>query len=108
MIIAASLALAAWTAGARPQASFFLLPFRAWELALGAVVAVAAAPARHRGAAATAGLLLVATAIAFAPRLPGILPIALAAGGTALVLRYAVPGTAAARLLSQPPRSASG
>ena len=55
-IAAASLALAVWAAGHRPGAGFFLLPFRAWELALGGALALA--PGRPRGAPALAGILL--------------------------------------------------
>ena len=47
-IAAASLALAVWAAATHPSAGFFLLPFRAWELALGAALALT--PGRPRGA----------------------------------------------------------
>ena len=48
---AASLALAAWTAGRHPQPAFFLLPFRAWELLVGSLLAVAMAAPRRAGPA---------------------------------------------------------
>ncbi|MFO1144861.1 MAG: acyltransferase family protein [Amaricoccus sp.] len=107
LLAAASLALAAWTALHHPSAAFFLLPFRGWELAAGALLALAPVPDRTRGAALP-GLALIAAAIALAPHLPGVAPNVLAVAGTCLVIRFAVPGTAAARLLSHPAAVAIG
>ncbi|MFO1209696.1 MAG: acyltransferase family protein [Amaricoccus sp.] len=101
LLAAASLALAAWTALRHPSAAFFLLPFRGWELAAGALLALAPPPDRARSRALP-GLALIAAAIALAPRLPGVAPNVLAVAGTCLVIRFAVPGTTTARLLSHP------
>jgi peptidoglycan/LPS O-acetylase OafA/YrhL len=101
---AASLALAAWAAAAHPQAGFFLLPFRAWELLLGAALAMAPAPTtRAAPALALAGLVAVLTAIAAAPQLPNVLPVVLACAGAGLVIRYAGAGDPTGRLLATPP-----
>jgi peptidoglycan/LPS O-acetylase OafA/YrhL len=102
LLAAASLGLAVWAAQRHPQAGFFLLPFRGWELATGALLALAAPPGRTRGGPAALGLALIVLAIALAPRLPGVAPIVLAVAGSGLFVRYAVPGSAAARLLSHP------
>lgn len=101
---ALSLAAAAWAFPRHPQAAFFLLPFRAWELLAGAVVAVAMArEAAPSGPRAGLGLGLLAAAMALVPLgLGGVAPMALACAGTALVLRHGAPGTAAWRLLAHP------
>jgi len=100
---AVSLALAAWTAEGYPQTAFFLLPFRAWELLLGAGIAVAAPPPA-RISLAGVGLALIALAMAAVPLglLPGIAPLVLACAGTALVLRYGATASASRRLLAHP------
>lgn len=58
-----SFCVAAWSVSKAPQAAFFLLPSRAWELMLGALLALGAIPAlkdaRSREVAAAAGLLLI-------------------------------------------------
>ena len=103
--LAASLALAAWAAGHRPSAGFFLLPYRAWELLLGAVLAMTmATPRPASGALAALGLLAIALAMAVVPLgiLPGVLPVALACAGTALVIAFTTPASAAYRLLASP------
>ena len=43
--LVASLAAAAWAARTHPSTGFFLLPFRAWELLIGALAAIVVAPA---------------------------------------------------------------
>lgn len=65
LTMAASFALSVWWSRALPEAGFYLLPTRAWELLLGAVLALAparfAAP-RQRGLAealGVAGLLMI-------------------------------------------------
>ena len=92
LALALSLAAAAWAAGAHPSTGFFLLPFRAWELLVGALVALA-------------GLLAILAAIAAVPLglLPNALPMVLACAGTAAVLAFTVPGAAAYRVLASPP-----
>ena len=105
---AVSLALSAWTFGRHPGAAFFLLPFRAWELLVGSLLAVAmvnAGPRRSRDAPLAAlGLAAVVAAMAAVPLglLPGVLPMVLACAGTALVLRCTGPGSATYRLLAHP------
>ena len=49
VLAAVSLGLAVWAAASHPSAGFFLLPFRAWELATGSLLALAAPPGRPRG-----------------------------------------------------------
>ncbi len=104
--LAASLALAAFATASHPSAGFFLLPFRAWELLLGAALALALERASlpAPGALASAGLALLVLAMAGVPLgiLPGILPLLLAAAGTALMIGGAVPGTPVQRLLATP------
>lgn len=99
-----SLAAAAWAARAHPSTGFFLLPFRAWELLAGALVALAASP-RPSPPLAFAGLAAIVAAMAAVPLalLPGVLPIVLACAGTAAVIAFAAPGAAAYRLLASPP-----
>ncbi len=61
---------------AEPTAAYFSTPARAWELATGALLALAAArglrlPARGRGLVATVGLVAIATAVlAYGPGTP--------------------------------------
>lgn len=101
---ALSLALAAAMAGRWPQTAFFLLPFRAWELLLGAALAVAVPAAVPRGGPAAFGLALILAAMAAVPLglLPGILPLLVACAGTGLVLRHAGGNSLAGRLLAHP------
>jgi peptidoglycan/LPS O-acetylase OafA/YrhL len=104
-LLVASLAAAAWAAGAMPSAGFFLLPFRAWELLLGGLVAILASKTtRPPGGRAGLGLGLVLAAMAGVPLgiLPGLLPIVLACAGTALLLACTAPGSATYRLLASP------
>ena len=100
-----SLAAAVWAFAAHPQAAFFLLPFRAWELLVGAGVALAMTRAAEpRAWRAALGLAILAAAMAAVPLglLSGVAPMVLACAGTALVLRHAGGGSAAGRLLSHP------
>lgn len=98
LLLAASLAAAAWATRAAPSAGFFLLPFRAWELLLGGLLALAAT---RPWPLATPGLVLVLAAMAAVPLgLAGILPLVLACAGTGLVLAF--PGGPATRLLGHP------
>jgi peptidoglycan/LPS O-acetylase OafA/YrhL len=99
-----SLAAAGWAARAHPSAGFFLLPFRAWELLVGALAALVARPSPS-GPLALAGLLAVVGAMAAVPLalLPGVVPIVLACTGTALVLLHAAPGALAWRILAARP-----
>jgi peptidoglycan/LPS O-acetylase OafA/YrhL len=105
----ASLALAQWGACAQPDAAFFLLPTRAWELLVGALVAVHAA--RHGPPAVSsvgstiagfAGLaMIVAAVFGFDPSTPTpgfstLLPTL----GAALVIRFSHSAGGVGRLLS--------
>lgn len=102
----ASLGAAAWIEARHPSAGFFLLPFRAWELLLGGVVAIALPrPPRGADALSAAGLATVVAGMAMAPLglRAGVMPNVLACAGTAAVLACARPGAPATRLLSLPP-----
>jgi len=62
-VVVASFALSVWGTRHHTGAAFYLLPFRAWELGLGALLAVGVVPALKRRVAAEllamAGLLLI-------------------------------------------------
>ena len=64
-----SLAASVWAASAKPNAAFYLLPSRFWELAVGALLALGVVPAfaqrRTRAAAAVLGLVLIAGSVVF-------------------------------------------
>jgi hypothetical protein len=104
----ASLLWADWSSIHRPDAAFFLLPARAWELLLGALAALHLAKGstnsderRGAGILAAAGLALILYAVlSFDEGTPfpgryALLP----AFGTALVILFASPKTLAGRLL---------
>jgi peptidoglycan/LPS O-acetylase OafA/YrhL len=108
----ASLALAQWGALYHPQAAFYLLPTRGWELLLGALAALYMArgePAWIRGThprllpevASLCGLALIAYAVvAYDPDVPypsayTLVPTA----GAILVILFASPATTSGRLL---------
>ncbi|NHQ74693.1 acyltransferase [Roseovarius gahaiensis] len=111
-----SLLLAHWAAYQEPEAGFFLLPARAWELLAGAFIAfyvdkrtVAVRPALANALSAL-GLVAIAFAI-FAydsgtpfPSFYAVVPVA----GVVAVILFAVPGTLAHRLLSWRPMVAIG
>jgi peptidoglycan/LPS O-acetylase OafA/YrhL len=104
----ASLALAEWGLGVKPDYVFFLLPTRIWELLIGALLAfqlqhAEAAPKLLRQclSAAGLGLILLAT-FAFDeytpfPSVYALVPTV----GAALVIGFAGPDTWTGRLLSQ-------
>jgi peptidoglycan/LPS O-acetylase OafA/YrhL len=109
---AASLALAQRNAFANPDAGYFLLPSRAWELALGALTALllaqrSPAPVRTGQAqwAAALSVMLIASAVVWFdagtpfPGLYALLPTLGAAG----VILFASPATLAGRLLGSAP-----
>lgn len=62
-----SFGIAVWAVESHPSAAFYLLPSRAWELCLGALVAVGAFPRFHRAAAretaAAVGMAAIAIAV---------------------------------------------
>lgn len=104
----ASLGLGALVALHSPVAAFYLLPFRAWELLLGAMLAAGIFPQvtrqGGRAALALAGALLVVAAVflvragAYFPVPLGLLPCI----GTALLIGYGE-GTPVGRLLEWAP-----
>jgi peptidoglycan/LPS O-acetylase OafA/YrhL len=114
-----SLALAHWGAYRWPDANFYLLPTRAWELAIGATLAFRAAssmlPDSARGIAwkealSAGGLVLICAAVVlFDPETPlpslySLVPTV----GASLVILFAVPATWAGRLLGARPLVAIG
>jgi len=106
----ASFALSDWGVAAAKVATFYLLPARAWELMLGALLGLNAVPAIKSpflsDALAALGLLLIASAVfTFTPQMPFPGPWALAPClGAALVVHAARPEcTATGRLLAARP-----
>ncbi len=99
----ASLLLSEWAWRHMPDANFYLLPTRAWELLVGALCSFATPAARtgRDNLLSLAGLAAILTAIFWYdekvpfPSLWAVLPIA----GTGLVLVFARRGTVAASLL---------
>ncbi|MDJ0757878.1 MAG: acyltransferase family protein [Woeseiaceae bacterium] len=108
-VFAISLAMAQWSAFSHPNAAFYLLPTRGWEILLGAFCAfylmkkgaVACTVFSQTGSAF--GLILIAIAVhgfdesTPTPSLYTVVPTL----GTALVILLAVPGTLANALLSR-------
>jgi peptidoglycan/LPS O-acetylase OafA/YrhL len=113
----ASLGAAHVMVSTMPAAAFYLLPTRAWELAIGALAALGlwqqrgpVGPPFVRHAASAAGLLLIGYSVfAFSRATPfpsayALLPTA----GAALVIIFGGPDTAAGRLLATTPFVAIG
>ncbi|MDH3668435.1 MAG: acyltransferase [Paracoccaceae bacterium] len=104
-ILGVSFALAQWGSARMPTATFYLLPTRAWELMLGAIVALYLTRSdRVRGnePLALAGIGLILAAIFLYDKstpFPGAFALAPTVG-TALVILFATEGTLAFRLLS--------
>lgn len=74
-VFLASFGLSAWGVGAAKVASFYLLPMRAWELMVGALLALGAVPklksALASDALALLGLILIAgSVLGFTPQTP--------------------------------------
>jgi peptidoglycan/LPS O-acetylase OafA/YrhL len=96
----ASLGLAEWWSWSNPQAAFYQMPSRAWELALGGLVALQ--PVKPPRGSAWLGMIVVLAAC-FVPlgHFPGLgaLPVAL---GTALVIAALQAGQRVAALESRP------
>ncbi len=107
---ALSLALAVAIIPRDPQAAFFLLPTRAWELMTGAACAVLVRQLSPHEMPAMAGLALILLGFAVidpatpAPGLVFLLPTL----GAALVIVFATPGTLSGQLLSPAPLTAVG
>ncbi|OSM02588.1 acyltransferase family protein [Magnetofaba australis] len=115
-----SLATAQWGAEAHPQANFFLLPSRWWELALGAIIGIRlfhtpGTPNPHyslvfANALSLLGIFLITASIfAFDEKTPYPSFYALAPTvGTGLIILFATPGTICGRLLGSKPFVAVG
>lgn len=103
-----SLALAEWLSHAAPAAAFFLLPTRAWELLLGALVAfhlrgdqMRQVSHTVREAAGLVGLGMLAVSVIVYDKdtpFPGLYAL-VPTVGTALIILYVTPATLAGRLL---------
>lgn len=103
-----SLAVSAWGVSREPSAAYYLAPARAWELLLGSLIAIGAAPAvssaRVRETLALAGLAMIVASVTLYtdrtpfPGLAALLPCV----GAALLL-HTGKGTRAGRWLSLPP-----
>lgn len=109
-ILAASLAFAFWLVGRSPEAAFYLLPSRMWELMLGAVVALGGAGAPRsdllRNLLAAAGLAMIGCAVflfskdTLFPGAAALVPCL----GAALIIHAGQSGqTYVGRLLGSPP-----
>jgi peptidoglycan/LPS O-acetylase OafA/YrhL len=100
-----SFAVAMRLSSADASAAFYLLPARAWELGIGALLALGANPVRWRWAneaLALIGIGLILFCVkGFAEET--VLPLALTCGGTALLILTGASGTLVGRLLSMPP-----
>lgn len=104
----ASLALAQWQLKAQPDAAFYLLPARFWELLAGALAAFVllqrptpGQPALRQAASAAGLLMVIGSALLFTdatpfPGMAALLPV----GGSVLVILFAGPDTLAGRLLA--------
>lgn len=109
VLLATSFCLAEWASTRHPDASFFLLPTRLWEILLGGVVALGVNGVRARlgvpGIAqflSLSGLVLILGAVITYERglpFPGVYALAPTVGA-ALVLVFAVPGTMVHAVLS--------
>lgn len=102
-----SLLLSEWGWRHQPTANFYLLPFRAWELGVGALCALWLRDHARRSSTLLAtlglGLILYATfaydaAVPF-PSLYALVPV----GGTALIILFASRSTLVGRLLARGP-----
>jgi peptidoglycan/LPS O-acetylase OafA/YrhL len=113
LAFALSLLVSEWAVRHEPSAAYYLTPARAWELLLGALLALRAVPPIPAGVwrelAAGAGLLLMACSVVFyseATAFPGFHAL-LPCLGAALVL-HAAPGTCAGKWLALRPVVAIG
>lgn len=109
-LVAASLMLSAWATPRLPQASFYLLPTRLWELGFGAVLALGFAPQTGprwvRESAGFAGLAAIILAVALyngETVFPGLAALAPVLGAAALIWAGGAGGSLIGRLLSWKP-----
>ena len=107
-VVAVSLAVSMWMVASNPSAAYYLLPSRAWELAIGALLATLPAlrlPRWLSEGLAILALLMIAYAVhsfTEATPFPGAAAI-LPCGGAALLILTGGSGTLASRLLSLRP-----
>jgi peptidoglycan/LPS O-acetylase OafA/YrhL len=109
-IFALSLSYAVWGVAHASSATFYLLPGRAWELMLGALLALGAAP-RLKGwwianGLSAVGLLLIAAAIFLYAKdtpFPGLAALAPCVGAALIILAAAPGTTGVGALLAAPP-----
>ena len=104
----ASLAAAAWVGADDPQAAFYLLPTRLWELGLGGLAAFRLVPMPVRGSlreglAIAAAALLVVALVATPPGPGTPFPNPLAPCAAAMLLLALAERTLVGRLLATPP-----
>jgi peptidoglycan/LPS O-acetylase OafA/YrhL len=105
VILLSSFALAQWGSMNLPTATFYLLPTRAWELMLGALVALYLTwngPVRGNGLLGMFGIALILAAILLYDKttpFPGAYALAPTVG-TCLVILFVTEGTPAFRILS--------
>lgn len=106
-VIVVSLACAAWTVTRNPSAAFYLVQFRAWELLLGAVLALGAIPRLTRaplaellGAAGLVSILASCVWMSKSTPFPGIAAMAPCLGAAAIIYSGSVVHTRVRGLLS--------
>jgi len=111
-----SLVIAEWSTRQHPTAGFFLLPFRAWELMIGAVTAFYILHKENQASSlnenfifnqilSVTGLAMVIFAVFTFDRstpFPGMYAL-IPTIGSALIILFAVPGTLTARVLGSKP-----
>jgi peptidoglycan/LPS O-acetylase OafA/YrhL len=108
-VLLASFALSAFVTYTAPTANFFVLPTRAWELLLGALLAFAHLPAargRIAGVLALCGAALIAFAIVAysdATPFPGVSALAPCVGAALLIYAGTNAQTSVGRLITLPP-----
>lgn len=105
---ALSFGAAQWINQTHPDAVFYLLPMRAWELLLGAILAVnsgalATSPSWMRNAASALGLALIFYAVVAFDENTQVSKMLLPALGTTLILAFATPATIIGKILCLPP-----
>jgi peptidoglycan/LPS O-acetylase OafA/YrhL len=107
----ASLALAGFTAPLHPQAAFYLLPTRLWELALGGLAALlpfGRLRSVREPVCAAAGVALLLSLVLLTPAVASPFPAAVAPCAATAILLALGEGSAVGRLLASAPLRAVG